>query len=208
MSNDEAGWDEDSLSFLEPIVSISGSDKDDDFKELVYAMVVGVYFLVLARRRNPGPEEEADVEAQKMDKKTFIEMRQTALNSLGLTNDRRHRDDVDQWIALIMEQGWAHGQEWFENIPYAGQLYGEDEEGKSYQDLDQEDAVLRGVRPPKRSTAGQGDRALQSDHPPRGGLLPGLGTMMQDRVDWLSDDRREEYVDWKADIMARIGAAA
>jgi hypothetical protein len=31
-----------------------------------------------------------------------------------------------------MEQGWANGQEWFENIPYAGQLFGEDEEGRSY----------------------------------------------------------------------------
>jgi origin recognition complex subunit 6 len=208
MSNDEEGWDEETLDFLEPIVSISGTDKDDDFKELVYAMVVAVYFLVLARRRNPGPGQEADVEAQKMDKKTFIEMRQTALNSLGLTNDRRHRDDVDQWIALIMEHGWANGREWFENIPYAGQLYGEDEEGKSYQDLDEEDAVLRGVRLPKRSTTKTGTRSSQSDHPPRGGLLPGLGTMMQDRVDWLSDDRREEYVEWKADIMARIQGAA
>ncbi|KAJ5506836.1 Origin recognition complex subunit 6 [Penicillium expansum] len=145
MSNDEPGWDRESLDFLEPIVSINGSDKDDDFKELVYAMAVAVYFLVLARRRNPGPDAEADIEAQKMDKKTFIEMRQTALNSLGLkANDRRHRDDVDQWITLIMEQGWANGQEWFENIPYAGQLYGEDEEGRSYQDLDEEDATLRG----------------------------------------------------------------
>lgn len=207
MSNDEAGWDEDSLQFLEPIVSISGSDKDDDFKELVYAMAVAVYFLVLARRRNPGPGQEANIEAQKMDKKTFIEMRQTALNSLGLTNDRRHRDDVDQWIALIMEQGWANSQEWYENIPFAGQMFGEDEEGKSYQDLDQEDAILRGVRPPKRSTA-EGTRASQADHPPRGGLLPGLGTMMQDRVDWLSDERREEYVDWKADIMTRIQGTA
>ncbi|KAK0822308.1 hypothetical protein LTR03_018234, partial [Friedmanniomyces endolithicus] len=89
-----------------------------------------------------------------------------------------------------MEQGWANSQEWYENIPYAGQMFGEDEEGKSYQDLDQEDAILRGVRPPKRSTA-EGARASQADHPPRGGLLPGLGTMMQDRVDWLSDERRE-----------------
>ncbi|KOS41943.1 hypothetical protein ACN38_g7164 [Penicillium nordicum] len=209
MSNDEPGWDRESLDFLEPIVSINGSDKDDDFKELVYAMAVAVYFLVLARRRNPGPDADADIEAQKMDKKTFIEMRQTALNSLGLkANDRRHRDDVDQWITLIMEQGWANGQEWFENIPYAGQLYGEDEEGRSYQDLDEEDATLRGVRPPKRSAAGSGTRASQSDHAPRGGLLPGLGTMMQDRIDWLSDDRQEDYVNWKADIISRIGGAA
>jgi origin recognition complex subunit 6 len=189
-------------------VSIRASDKDDDFKELVYAMAVAVYFLVLARRRNPGPDGEQDVEAQKMDKKTFIEMRQTALNSLGLkANDRRHRDDVDQWIALIMEQGWANGQEWFDNIPYAGQLFGDDEEGKSYQDIDEEDAALRGVKLPKRSTAGGGART-KSGSAPRGGLLPGLGTMMQDRVDWLSDDRQEDFVEWKADIMARIQGAA
>jgi origin recognition complex subunit 6 len=208
MSNDEEGWDTETLDFLEPIVSIRASDKDDDFKELVYAMAVAVYFLVLARRRNPGPDGEQDVEAQKMDKKTFIEMRQTALNSLGLkANDRRHRDDVDQWIALIMEQGWANGQEWFDNIPYAGQLFGDDEEGKSYQDIDEEDAALRGVKLPKRSTAGGGART-KSGSAPRGGLLPGLGTMMQDRVDWLSDDRQEDFVEWKADIMARIQGAA
>jgi Origin recognition complex subunit 6 (ORC6). len=41
-----------------------------------------------------------------------------------------------------------------------------------------------------------------------GGLLPGLGTMMQDRIDWLSEDRREDFVEWKADIMSRIGPAA
>ncbi|KAJ5295773.1 hypothetical protein N7508_010594 [Penicillium antarcticum] len=208
MSNDEKGWDEETLDFLEPIVSIRASDKDDDFKELVYAMTVAVYFLVLARRRNPGPDAEQDVETQKMDKKTFIEMRQTALNSLGLkANDRRHRDDVDQWIALIMEQGWANGQEWFENIPYAGQLFGDDEEGKSYQDIDEEDAALRGVRLPKRSVGGEGTRS-KSNSAPRSGLLPGLGTMMQDRVDWLSDDRQEDFVEWKAYIMARIQGAA
>ncbi|KAJ5560864.1 Origin recognition complex subunit 6 [Penicillium sp. DV-2018c] len=207
MTNDEEGWDRESLDFLEPIVSIDGSDKDDDFKELVYALVVAVYFLVLARRRNPGPDEEEDIEARKMDKKTYIEMRQTALNSLGLKNDRRHRDDVDQWISLIMEHGWANGREWFENIPYAGHLFGEDEEGKSYQALDEEDALLRGVKPPKRSAAGGGTRASQSDPAPRGGLLPGLGTMMQDRVDWLSDDRREDYAVWKENTIECIRVA-
>lgn len=218
MSNDEEGFDEETLEFLEPIVSISNPGNDDDFKELVYAMVVAVYFLVLARRRNPPPTEEEDndneaanIEAQKMDKKTFIEMRQTALTSLGLrSSDRRHRDDVDQWIALIMEQGWANGQEWFENIPLAGEMHGEDEEGYSYQNLDEEDAALRGVKLPKRRKAtttadnGRGARSSQSDSQPRRGLLPGLGTMMQDRVDFLSEDRQEDFVKWKADILSRI----
>lgn len=209
MSNDEEGFDEETLEFLEPIVSIGGNE--DDFKDLVYAMVVAVYFLVLARRRNPAPSadgEETNTEAQKMDKKTFTEMRQTALTCLGLPTDRRHRDDVDQWIALIMEQGWASGQEWFDNIPLAGELDGEDDEGNSYRNLDEEDAALRGVKLPKRhqGAGGPGSRSSGSGAP-HGGLLPGLGTMMQDRVDFLSEDRREDFVEWKADIMARIEGA-
>lgn len=207
MSNDEEGMDEETLDFLEPIVSISGNE--DDFKELVYAMIVAVYFIVLARRRNPASSADGEVvnaEAQKMDKKTFTEMRQTALTSLGLPNVRRHRDDVDQWIALIMEQNWATGKEWFENIPLAGELHGEDEEGNSYRRLDEEDAAFRGVKLPKRNDGSAGART-GSSKPVHGGLLPGLGTMMQDRVDYLSEDRREDYVEWKADILARIEGA-
>lgn len=200
--------DEETLDFLEPIVSISGNE--DDFKELVYAMIVAVYFIVLARRRNPAPSadgEVANAEAPKMDKKTFTEMRQTALTSLGLANVRRHRDDVDQWIALIMEQNWATGKEWFENIPLAGELHGEDEEDNSYRHLDEEDAAFRGVKLPKRNDSSAGPRSGTSSKPAYGGLLPGLGTMMQDRVDYLSEDRRENYVEWKADILARIEGA-
>lgn len=208
MSIDEEGFDEEILDFLEPIVSIKPAGNDDDFKELVYAMAVAVYFLVLARRRSSAlsDENETNAEAQKMDKKTFTEMRQTALTSLGLPNDRRHRDDVDQWIALIMEQGWASGQEWFDNIPCAGELDGEDEEGTSYRNLDEEDAALRGVKLPKRHEGAAGPRSGRGA--PRGGLLPGLGTMMQDRVDWLSEDRQEDFVEWKAEIMSRTGQAA
>ncbi|KAJ5525322.1 Origin recognition complex subunit 6 [Penicillium frequentans] len=207
MSSNEEGIDEETLDFLEPIVSITNANNDDDFKELVYAMVVAVYFLVLARRRNPAASADGEIasEGQKMDKKTFTEMRQTALTSLGLPNDRRHRDDVDHWIGLIMEQGWANDQEWFENIPLAGELDGEDEEGNSFRNLDEEDAAFRGVKLPKRNdeTGGSktGSRANNATH---SGLLPGLGTMMQDRVDWLSEDRREDFLDWKAEILGRI----
>lgn len=213
MSNDEDGVDEETLDFLDPIVSIKGTTDDNDFKELVYAMVVSVYFLVLARRRNSPPSadgEEVDTEAQKMDTKTFTEMRQTALTSLGLPNDRSHRDDVDQWIATIMEQGWASGQEWFENIPLAGELHGEDEEGNSFRNLDEEDAAFRGAKLPKRRDGDntQGKNSSRPGESPHSGLLPGLGTMMQDRVDWLSEDRREDFTEWKADILSRIEGGA
>lgn len=193
-SDADADLDEEMLEFLEPVVTVRNLEKDEDFKEMINALVVAIYFLVLARRRNPvDADGEQNGESKKLDKKTFSEMRQTALVSLGFpANERRHRADVDQWIALIMEQNWAHGQEWFENIPQAGELDGEEE-------YESDDVAAGEGDTAKRPKTGRG--LLNAS---RKGLLPGLGTMMQDRVDWLSEDRQEDYLEWKADIMGRI----
>ncbi|KAL5343527.1 origin recognition complex, subunit 6 [Aspergillus crustosus] len=196
------GLDEESAEFLEPVTSATDREKDEDLKEVINALVVSVYFLVLARRRQPSESSSTNATQdgpRKMDKKTFSEMRQTALVSIGLpSSERRHREDVDQWIALIMEQNWAHGKEWFENIPHAGELDGDDE-------FLSDDGGGDGDRASKRLKTLPGDRgSLPSLDSARRGLRPGLGTMMQDRVDWLSPERREDYVEWKADIMARI----
>ena len=205
--NGDDDFDEEMLEFLEPIMLTKDPANDEDFKEMVYALIVAVYFLVLTRRRNPvddstGAGNGQSDEPKKLDKKTFSEMRQTALVGLGLpATERRHRDDVDQWIALIMEQSWANGQEWFENIPRAGELYGEDDVYASSGDEDNADDGGDGAAS-KRLKAGRG--LLLSKNTSRKGLLPGLGTMMQDRVDWSSVDRREEFLEWKEDIMARI----
>lgn len=197
--------DEEATEFLEPVVSAKNREKDEDFKELINALVVSVYFLVLARRRQPGESsaDDSQGESRKMDKKTFSEMRQAALVSLGFpSTERRHREDVDQWIALVMEQNWAHGKEWFENIPQAGELDGDDEflsdDGRHYGEEGS------GNRSTKRLKTIPGDRGLFSSAGSRGGLLPGLGTMMQDRVDWLSPERCEDYAEWRADFMARV----
>ncbi|PYH96599.1 hypothetical protein BO71DRAFT_348685 [Aspergillus ellipticus CBS 707.79] len=193
--------DDEMMEFLQPVITVQDKDKDEDFKELVYALVVAVYFLVLARRRQPSEADDAaEAETKKMDKKTFSEMRQTALVSLGLLSmERRHREDVDQWIALIMEQSWAHGKEWFDNIPLAGELDGDDgllsDQVAGY--AEGEDGAPSG-----RGVTGRGP--LAAGNSSRRGILPGLGTMMQDRVDWLSEDRQEDYVEWKADMLARI----
>ncbi|THC98648.1 hypothetical protein EYZ11_001851 [Aspergillus tanneri] len=197
----EENLDDEMLEFVEPVVLAKDKEKDDDFRELVSALIVAIYFLVLARRRTPSPsaETQSGEEAKKMDKKTFSEMRQTALTSLCLpSTERRHRDDVDQWIALIMEQNWANGKEWFENVPRAGDLDGDD---AYLSNASGDDEELRGRK--RTKMMGRGRASLFSKDSSRG-LLPGLGTMMQDRVDYLSEDRQEDYVEWKADIMARI----
>ncbi|QKX58122.1 uncharacterized protein TRUGW13939_05243 [Talaromyces rugulosus] len=209
MTDDAFGkLDEEASDFLE-ILRTPGEEKTDDYKEIVMALVVAVYFLVLARRRSPGPVTEntnaestpTPDESQKMDKKTFSEMRQTALSSLGLSpTDKRHGEDVDAWIALIMDQNWAKGQEWFDNIPSVGQRSDDflDENGHGLED----DDPMEASTPKRRRTK----LFAQAGSNKEGALLPGLGTMMQDRVDYLSEDRREDYLEWKADMMKRIAS--
>ncbi|KAL1971354.1 hypothetical protein VTN77DRAFT_306 [Rasamsonia byssochlamydoides] len=202
--------DKEALEFLDPLRSEEG-EESEDYKELVYALIVAVYFIVLARRRTPNPASGAGTDGdagaaagdnpRKMDKKTFAEMRNTALSSLGLSPaEKRHGEDVDAWIALIMKQGWAKGQEWFENVPMAGENDGDDELSDHADDYDEDGGPVRSSTKRRRSSL-----LLRSGSPQEEGLLlPGLGTMMQDRVDWLSEERQEDYLEWKAEILKRI----
>ncbi|KAH8696329.1 origin recognition complex, subunit 6 [Talaromyces proteolyticus] len=197
--------DEDASEFLE-IFRTPSNKSTDDYKELVNALIVAIYFLVLARRRSPGPGAEnngsanpgREEESRKMDKKTFSEMRQTALSSLGLSpTEKRHGEDVDAWIAVVMGQKWAKSQEWFENIPLAGERDEEFVDGHVLEDEDNTD-LTNAKRRKTKLLVQTGNR--------EGLLLPGLGTMMQDRVDYLSEDRREDYAEWKTEIMKRIAS--
>jgi origin recognition complex subunit 6 len=198
-ANGDNELDEETAEFVEPLVLAKDKENDKGYKEVVNALVVAVYFLALARRRSSSSEAEGEGKTKKLDKKTFTEMRQTALVSLGLPpTERRHRDDVDQWIAVIMQQGWANGNEWFENIPQAGDLDGDDAYLSDEDGNGEDDDRLK-----RQKTASSG-RSLLANHSSRKGLLPGLGTMMQDRVDWLNDDRKEDYLEWKAAVLARI----
>jgi origin recognition complex subunit 6 len=221
----------DLMEFLEPLLLAADkqiSQDDEDYREMVLALIVAVYFLVLARRRTPStrastnpaaisggsPSRSASTESgadcddnRQMDKKTFTEMRSTALSSLGLLpTEKRYGEDVDTWIALIMELGWAKGKEWFENIPMAGEEdqfsrhpFDEDDYGiGDYHDED--DSESSNIIGPNKRRKGNPITGVDD----RGGLLPGLGTMMQDRVDWLSEYRREDFREWKDDIIKRI----
>ena len=49
-----------------------------------------------------------------------------------------------------------------------------------------------------------GARGYEGDEESAAGLQPGLGTMFQDAIDWLSAERRAEYRVWEREIRARI----
>jgi origin recognition complex subunit 6 len=93
------------------------------------------------------------------------------------------KKDIDAWLLEISSRGWLK-LDWFENISEGSGLdIGPDDLEVDENDASQSDDEVT-----------EGTRTLRT----------GLGTMMQDRVDYLSDKKRAEYRIWKEGIMARI----
>jgi origin recognition complex subunit 6 len=96
--------------------------------------------------------------------------------------------DVDEWIKRISSKNWATGQDWWSSVPEnvfdrAGEPSADDVEDDYGTDL-----TIRRKRTRDQEFSKQD---------PAGKLLPGLGTMMQDSIDWLSEEKRADYLDWR-----------
>jgi origin recognition complex subunit 6 len=77
-------------------------------------------------------------------------------------------------------------------------------------DRDVEDADAR-ITPAKRTSKTplrhkEKHNGIGEDDLDAAGILPGLGTMFQPAVDWLSDDRRADYVHWRKAILREAAA--
>jgi origin recognition complex subunit 6 len=81
---------------------------------------------------------------------------------------------------------------------------------ENHGDYDTEDAdatITPAKRPSKTPVRRQGKRnGADEDDLGAAGILPGLGTMFQPAVDWLSDDRRTDYVHWRKAILREAAA--
>jgi origin recognition complex subunit 6 len=90
--------------------------------------------------------------------------------------------NLNNWISEIIEKGWSE-MDWYTNIEAgsgaSGRVDVEDE------DEDEEDEEVM-----ERSSK----RVLRA----------GLGTMMQPKFDYLSDEKRDEYAVWKEAMLAKI----
>lgn len=108
--------------------------------------------------------------------------------------------------------GWLD-MEWFANVPekVAEQGEGSASEGGG-RDSEDEGPVTPRRRPAKTPLRRKEKRGGKQADGPIGedvgaaGLFPGLGTMFQPTIDWLSDERRADYAQWKKDILRGISA--
>ncbi|QSS62993.1 origin recognition complex subunit 6 (ORC6) [Histoplasma capsulatum] len=194
-----------------------GSNDDKIYRDRITTLIVAVYFVVLTRMHR-GIAQSSTYStlppAENWDVDTYLEMAAAALTVVGLEG-KTYVNDVDMWLSIIMTQNWTVGTEWFDNIPSPSKggegVKGNRGEGLAKRagngndDDDDDDEI---VSPQKRRVIRRQNqrRGENRDAKAQGGLQPGLGTMMQDRLNWLSEDIREDYLEWKEGVMKRIHA--
>lgn len=123
---------------------------------------------------------------------TYVELSRCSLAIIGLYS-AEHVDEVDIWLSIIMQRMWTQGKEWFEEIPLPNEVEADNKKTREKQGT--------------RRKAVREENKIQDIHDGddiKGGLLPGLATMMQDKLDFLSEERRQRYATWKKGIMQRI----
>ena len=139
----------------------------------------------------------------------YLEQRNKAISTLGELEVGKERGeesiqtDIEHFIREAQAEAWLK-MEWFLNVvagqPAAGTGSGEGGEQVGEEEYDDDDGgTVRGLSRRKRTNGG-----VWNERSSNGGLQIGLGTMMQDKVDYLSEDRQLDYLEWKAKIMARV----
>ncbi|KAL9583858.1 MAG: hypothetical protein Q9212_002456 [Teloschistes hypoglaucus] len=157
----------------------------------VEALIVAVYILVRTRLSGSG-----------LDTKNYALQRDKALT---IVSELRHGDnhfvtpesgEVNEWLVEIARGCWRE-LDWFTNVQEGAGVRTRDSEAE---DSDKQDSSHtdddQGFATKNRRLGWQMEEAPF--------LQPGLGTMMQDKFDYLSDEKRAEYQRWKKGFLARI----
>ncbi|MCJ1251745.1 hypothetical protein MMC30_008982 [Trapelia coarctata] len=99
-------------------------------------------------------------------------------------------EDVNAWMERFEEKGFL-GMGWLQNVP-TGSV--------------QEEEVDQMIARPYAELGMRSFRDVGDVEPGKVTLLPGLGTMMQGKVNFLGQAQTADYLEWKNKIIRRIGS--
>jgi hypothetical protein len=168
----------------------------EKFESNIISLVGGLYLMVLTR-----------MQRGHMNKKVYFGVRDKTVETFDVLPNGQ---EIASWIRKTKES-YCKGQGWYESIPKAvfdfsmqsmsGDVTTTAEESPG----DIVEVDLDGME----DSAFSRRKAIDPhEEDPEGVLLPGLGTMMSDVVNWLSDERKEAYRSWKAELLKQLAAVS
>lgn len=154
----------------------------------VPALTVILYILVLTRLTGVETEPAEYLRRKEIGLAALQEA--MAKRNVELDCDQT---DIDDCMRQVSKYRWTD-MDWFRNVDVGSGLGGEDDEEE---DVDDDDGDEKGPIFPVQSEGLNGME--EEDY-----LQAGLGTMMDDRVDYLSLERRRSYQRWKTEKLLQI----
>jgi origin recognition complex subunit 6 len=113
--------------------------------------------------------------------------------------------DVEIYLQAS-KQGWTE-MEWYKNLRIANDDDNNNgtNHGADYDELSGPNTPRRRpAKTPLRRKEKHSQRKIGDEDQNPAGLLPGLGTMFQPAVDWLSEERRAEFEEWKEELLGSV----
>ena len=186
------------------------------------ALAIALHTFTVARMRGVETDSEEMVEVQEQARDAVeqycIQNAAILPKELETITAESLKKPLDFYMLEAEDCGWLD-MDWYRNVPE--NIHDEDDEplDDGDVDVDMEDEDEGPVTPRKRPSktplrrkekhggkAALAFEGLFEDDLGAAGLLPGLGTMFQPAIDWLSDERRADYAKWKKSILKECAA--
>ena len=169
---------------------LSSSDRPVDTN--VAALVITLYILVLTRLTGV----EAEPAEYFRRKQLALEIVEEAMTDQG-EQMACNQADIDDYMLYVSKYRWTD-MDWFSNVDVGSGYHGREDSQRrdaGDDDVDEDEGHIL-LRPSKGfiSMGSEEENYLQA----------GLGTMMDDRGDYLSDPRRRSFERWKKKTLLQI----
>jgi origin recognition complex subunit 6 len=168
--------------------------------EQVPALIIAVY-LVTA--------EAMQGQARPATNKSRQRKAQSAAEAFLITQENIAIDinskDIETYLQAA-KSGWKE-MEWYMNLRSNNVSDNDNGEnhGADYDELSGPNTPRRRpAKTPLRRKEKHSQRKIGEEEQNPAGLLPGLGTMFQPAVDWLSEERKAEFEEWKEDLLGSV----
>ena len=176
------------------ITSIQAGEPTNVLHDIkIPALIIAIYFFTTARLA--GVEIKSEKLVHQMAQ-ALILIEECA--EQGVELEVVSEMDVRAHLRRVALEKWVE-MDWFRNIELGSGIEANGDgadlaSNPSPSENDEQDIVLPGRRRLRANP----------EEPDKEYLRPGLGTMMQEKVDYLSDEHERDFQEWKMDITLRI----
>jgi origin recognition complex subunit 6 len=168
--------------------------------EQIPALIIAVYLVTaeaMQGQARPAANKSRQRKAQSAAEVFLITQENTAIEIKP--------KDIETYLQAA-KQGWTD-MEWYKNLRSTNDDDNDNgtDRGADYDELSGPNTPRRRpAKTPLRRKEKHSQRKIGEEEQNPAGLLPGLGTMFQPAVDWLSEERRAEFEEWKEDLLGGV----